>query len=187
MENIDKSFDFEEIYLSWFQKLKRFAKEYIISEADAENIVQDVFIELWEKKLFFADRICLTAYLFTSVKNKSLNCLRRRITEQDAADHIRSEYRIALRMNLDSLKFFDHSQFDELDIEEIISKAINSLSEKCRRIFIMSKIEGKKQKDIAAELNISINTVETQMGIAYKKLKQELKNYFPLFMFILIL
>jgi RNA polymerase sigma-70 factor (ECF subfamily) len=89
-------------------------------------------------------------------------------------------------MNLDSLEFFDHAQFDEHDIEEIISKAINSLSDKCRRIFVMSKMEGKKQKDIAAELNITINTVETQMGIAYKKLKQELKEYFPLFLFILV-
>jgi RNA polymerase sigma-70 factor (ECF subfamily) len=145
MKSIEESL-FEDIYLSWFQKMKRFAKEYVISEADAENIVQDVFIELWERRPVFADRICLTAYLFTSVKNRSLNCLRRRITEQDAAEHIRSEYQIALRMNLDSLEFFDHAQFDEHDIEEIISKAINSLSEKCRRIFVMSKMEGKKQK-----------------------------------------
>lgn len=52
--------------------------------------------------------------------------------------------------------------------------------------FIKNKIEGKKQKEIAAELNISINTVETQMGIAYKKLKTELKDYFPLFLFYFI-
>lgn len=53
--------------------------------------------------------------------------------------------------------------------------------------FYKNKIEGKKQKEIAAELNISINTVETQMGIAYKKLKTELKDYFPLFLFLLYL
>ncbi|MCC8170678.1 MAG: LuxR C-terminal-related transcriptional regulator, partial [Parabacteroides sp.] len=59
--------------------------------------------------------------------------------------------------------------------------------EKCRTIFIMSKLEGKKQKEIARELAISVNTVETQMGIAYKKLRAELKDYLPLFLFILCL
>ena len=61
---------------------------------------------------------------------------------------------------------------------------IDSLPERCREIFLKSKIEGKKQKEIAEEMNISINTVETQMGIAYKKLRNELKDYFPLFIFL---
>jgi len=69
----------------------------------------------------------------------------------------------------------------------IISRALDSLSDKCREIFIMNKLEGKKQKQIAEELNISINTVETQMGIAYKKLRVELKDYMPLLLFLLSL
>lgn len=76
---------------------------------------------------------------------------------------------------------------EEKSIEQILSKAIDALPEKCREIFIKNKIEGKKQKEIAMELNISVNTVETQMGIAYKKLKTELKDYFPLFLFLLYL
>ena len=64
---------------------------------------------------------------------------------------------------------------------------MNSLPGKCREIFLKSKIEGKKQKEIAEEMNISINTVETQMGIAYKKLRSELKDYFPLFVFLYFL
>lgn len=73
----------------------------------------------------------------------------------------------------------------EQDIEKIISEVINSLPEKCREIFIKSKIEGKKQKDIAVEMNISLKTVENQMNIAYKKLKSELKDYLPLLLFFL--
>jgi RNA polymerase sigma-70 factor (ECF subfamily) len=90
-------------------------------------------------------------------------------------------------MNLDSLEAFDNNLFSDQDIEKIISRALDTLSEKCRTIFIMSKIEGKKQKEIAQELNISINTIETQMGIAYKKLRIELKDYFPILLFILCL
>ena len=62
---------------------------------------------------------------------------------------------------------------------------IDSLPEKCREIFIKSKIEGKRQKDIATELNISLKTVENQMAIAYKKIKGELKDYLPLLLFLL--
>ena len=70
-------------------------------------------------------------------------------------------------------------------IYQPITKKRLFLPEKCREIFIKSKIEGKKQKDIAAELNISLKTVENQMAIAYKKIKSELKDYLPLLIFLL--
>lgn len=178
---------FEDIYLSYFSKMKYFAKEYVISEEDAENIVQDVFVELWENKEMLNMHMNLIAYLFTTIKNKCLNHLRHKLVVQETASKLQEEYTISLRMNLDSLEAFDNNLFSDQDIEKIISRALDTLSEKCRTIFIMSKIEGKKQKEIAQELNIYINTIETQMGIAYKKLRIELKDYFPILLFILCL
>lgn len=178
---------FEDIYLSYFSKMKYFAKEYVISEEDAENIVQDVFVELWENKEMLNMHMNLIAYLFTTIKNKCLNHLRHKLVVQETASKLQEEYTISLLMNLDSLEAFDNNLFSDQDIEKIISRALDTLSEKCRTIFIMSKIEGKKQKEIAQELNISINTIETQMGIAYKKLRIELKDYFPILLFILCL
>ena len=178
---------FEDIYLSYFSKMKYFAKEYVISEEDAENIVQDVFVELWENKEMLNMHMNLIAYLFTTIKNKCLNHLRHKLVVQETASKLQEEYTISLRMNLDSLEAFDNNLFSDQDIEKIISRALDTLSEKCRTIFIMSKIEGKKQKEIAQELNISINTIETQMGIAYKKLRIDLKDYFPILLFILCL
>lgn len=176
---------FEDIYLSYFSKMKHFAQEYVVLEEDAENIVQDVFTELWEKREMLNMPINLIAYLFTTIKNKCLNHLRHKTVVHETANLLQEEYFITLRMNLNSLEAFDQNLFSEQDIEQIITKALNTLSPKCKEIFIMSKIEGKKQKQIAAELNISINTVETQIGIAYKKLRVELKNYLPLFIFLL--
>ena len=98
---------------------------------------------------------------------------------------MQEEYQITLKVKLASLELFDQSLLSEQDIEKIISEVINSLPEKCREIFIKSKIEGKKQKDIAVEMNISLKTVENQMNIAYKKLKSELKDYLPLLLFFL--
>ena len=178
---------FEDIYLSYFSKMKHFATEYVISDEDAENIVQDVFVELWENKEMLNMHMNLIAYLFTTIKNKCLNHMRHKIVVQNTATKMQEEYLISLRMNLDSLETFDNKLFSDQDIEKIINRALDSLPEKCRTIFFMSKIEGKKQKEIAQELNISINTVGTQIGIAYKKLRTELNDYLPIMLFLLSL
>ena len=158
--------------------MKCFAQEYVLSEEDAENIVQDVFTELWEKKELLTYNINLVAFLFTSIKNRCIDHLRHDIVVREAVSQMQEEYQITLKVKLASLELFDQSLLSEQDIE-------NSLPEKCREIFIKSKIEGKKQKDIAVEMNISLKTVENQMNIAYKKLKSELKDYLPLLLFFL--
>jgi len=178
---------FEKLYLSYFSKMKHFAKEYVIADEDAENLVQDVFTELWERKELLDMPVNLLAYLFTSIKNKSLNYLRHKSVEQQTMTLMQEEYNLTLNMNLNALEEFDDKIFAEDSIEKIINHALDSLSERCRQIFIMNKLQGKKQKQIAEELNISINTVETQMKVAYKKLREELKDYTPLFLFLYFL
>ncbi|WP_455639138.1 RNA polymerase sigma-70 factor [Parabacteroides sp.] len=184
-EKRDIPYDFEEIYVSYFSRMKSFAQEYVLSEEEAENIVQDVFTELWEKKELLTYNINLVAFLFTSIKNRCIDHLRHNIVVKEVINQMQEEYQITLRVKLASLELFDQSLLSEQDIEEILSEVINSLPEKCREIFIKSKIEGKKQKDIAVEMNISLKTVENQMNIAYKKLKSELKDYLPLLLFLL--
>ena len=183
----NKEETFKELYASYFLKLKDFACEYVIFDEDAENIVQDLFVDIWEKEELISTNLNLMPYLFTSVKNRCLNLLRHKTVVQKNADKIQEEYHIMLQMNLESLEAFDQHLFSEPDIEEIVTRAINTLPEKCREIFIMNKIEGKKQKEIATELQISLSTIESQMSIAYTKLKKELKNYMPLYLFLLII
>lgn len=176
--------DFEQIYLSYFSKMKRFAQEYVLSDEDAENIVQDVFLDLWEKKELLPLPLNILAYLFTSIKNKCIDFLRHKILQKGIVSKMQEEYKLTLQLKYYSLEELDEAFFEKDDVECAISKAINSLPERCREIFLKSKIEGKKQKEIAEEMNVSINTVETQMGIAYKKLRSELKEFFPLFVFL---
>ena len=177
---------FEEAYVSHYARMKRFALQYVIYEEDAENIVQDVFFELWEKQFEFNSIVNLNGFLFTILKNKCIDFLRRKMLKQKAADELQSEYGLTLRLNFDSLEALDNILFNEPDIDTLIQNAIESLPEKCRKIFVMSKIDGKKQKVIAQELNISVNTVESQMAIAYKKLKELLKDFAPSFIFFFI-
>ncbi|MDD2438117.1 MAG: RNA polymerase sigma-70 factor [Massilibacteroides sp.] len=185
----EQEFDswFKSIYVSYYARMRRFARRYVIFEEDAENIVQDVFLDLFERKEMYHSPVNMLAILFTSVKNKCIDYLRKQSLKQRTAEEFKEEYAIALQMSLNSLEAFDSNMLSEEDIETILLKAIDALPEKCREIFMLSKLEGKKQKEIAQKLNISINTVETQMGIAYKKLREELKNYLPLLFFLLTL
>lgn len=164
----------------------QFAQEYVIRKEDAENIVQDVFLDLWEQKRFPFSQINVFAYLFTSVKNKCIDFIRHKMVIQKTEETLLDESIRTLQMNLHSLEAFDEKIFSEPDIETIIQNAINMLPDKCREIFILNKIEGKKQKEIAQTLNISINTVESQMAIAYKKLKELLKDYNSLLLLFFI-
>jgi RNA polymerase sigma-70 factor (ECF subfamily) len=177
--------DFEQVYIAHFSKMKRFAKEYVLSDEDAENIVQDVFLELWEKKDVISMPVNLAAFLFTAVKNRCVDHLRHKIVVKEVTGKLQEEQKMVLKMKYESLEAFDRNIFSEENIEAVLERAINALPDKCREIFIKSRIEGKKQKEIAAELNVSINTVESQMAVAYKKLRTELKDYIPLLIFLL--
>ena len=177
---------FEEVYLSFYSRMKRFAQQYVICEEDAENIVQDIFFELWEKQPDFNSFVNLNGFLFMILKNRCIDFLRRKTIEQQTAKEIQSEYIRTLKLTFESLEALDNKFLNEPDIDTIIQKALESLPEKCREIFVMNKIEGKKQKLIAQELNISIHTVESQMAIAYKKLKEALKEHMLLFIFFFI-
>lgn len=177
--------DFENFYITWYSRVKHFARDYVLSDEEAENIAQDVFLEFYQKRAELGFHINLIAYLFTSVKNKCIDHLRCKLMEQEAAAKMQEEFDLSFRMKFDSLEAFNMEGLSENNIKGIIEKALNTLPGRCREIFIMSKIEGKKQREIAEELNVSVKTIESQMTIAYKKLREELKNHLPLLLFLL--
>lgn len=174
---MNSEFNFDEIYVSYFPRMKRFAREYVLADADAENIVQDIFLHLWEKRDVFNVRISLSSYLLSLVKNRCVDFLRHRV--------VVDSYSNELGVKLLALQDVDHSFLSDENLEEILNNAINKLPEQCRVIFSKSRFEGKKYREIAEEMNLSVNTVENQMGIALKKLRVELKDYLPLLVFIL--
>lgn len=178
--------NFDSIYINNLSRLFLFAKEYVLFDEEAENIVQDIFLMLWEKREALRVDVSLTAYLFTLVKNKCIDFLRHQMVEQMYSENVKHEYNEELNVKLFALESFDHNFSSEEDIETLLRNAIDKLPERCRLIFIKSRIEGKKYKEIAEELNLSVNTVEGQISIALKKLREELKDYLPLLLFLFI-
>lgn len=166
---------FSEMYLTYYLKLVRFAKEFVMLEEDAENITQDVFADLWERRDYIGEIENVNAYLFRLVKNRSLDFLKRKISEQKYVECMRTSFEIELSLKLQSLDRFDACYLTEgYDAEMLIQSAINSLPKRCRDIFLMSRMEGLKYKEISERLGLSINTVECQMGIALKRLRRKL-------------
>ena len=178
--------NFDSIYINNFSRLFLFAKEYVLFDEEAENIVQDIFLMLWEKREALRVDVSLTAYLFTLVKNKCIDFLRHQMVEQMYSENVKHEYNEELNVKLFALESFDHNFSSEEQIEILLRNAIDKVPERCRLIFIKSRIEGKKYKEIAEELNLSVNTVEGQISIALKKLREELKDYLPLLLFLFI-
>ena len=167
--------NFSELYLSYYSKLVRFAKEFVMSEEDAENITQDVFTYLWERQdsVDYVDN--MNAYLFKLVRNRCLDYLKHKVYEQKYVENIQSSFEIELNLKLQSLDRFDSCLDSEgKDIEVMIRAAINNLPKRCRQIFLLSRLENLKYREISDRLGISVNTVECQMGIALKKLRANL-------------
>ena len=146
-------------------------------EEDAENITQDVFADLWERRDSMSEIENVNAYLFRLVKNRSLDYLKRKISEQKYVESTQTSFEIELSLKLQSLDRFDACYFLEgNDTEILIRAAINSLPKRCRDIFLMSRLEGLKYKEISERLGISIKTVECQMGDSPKKIRMKPQN-----------
>jgi len=187
-ENMHDSFDkigYSKLYEVYFPKLVRFSESYVLSEYDAENIVQDVFLYLWENREVLSTLDNTNAFLFTLVKNRCIDFLRKQTQIKNKKQPLTDLQEKELELKLYSLQKFDEHHFSPEEIENMITNAIHSLPERCREIFILSRLEGLRHKEIASRLNISTNTIEGQIGIALKKLRTELKDYLPLFFFII--
>lgn len=176
---------FSQIYSTYFIKMTRFSQAYVIAEEDAENIVQDIFLYLWEHPEFFRTIDNMDAFLFTLVKNRCLNFLKHSLYINEKKRTLETAEEQEMQMNLYSLQQFDESFLTISEVENLIDEVIGKLPERCREIFILSRMEGLKYKEIAKRLDISVNTVENQMSIALHKLKVELKDYLPLLLFII--
>lgn len=183
---MDIKMTFEDIYQAYYPKLVRFSREYVGSTVDAENVVQDVFIVLWEHRDGLDELRNVNAYLFRLVKNKCIDFLRHKIRVSDKHCSIQDVEEKEVQLKLYSMERFDENLLSDEVIEELIKKAIDSLPEKCREIFMLSRIEGMKYQEIADQLNLSTNTVSNQISIALKKLKVELKDYLPVLLFLIV-
>jgi RNA polymerase sigma-70 factor (ECF subfamily) len=161
---------FEALFHAYYKSLCYYAKQILNDEKAAEEITQDIFVKLWEKRLLLNINTSIKNYLFRSVKNACLNLIQH--------NKIKSKYSGSIH-NSSKQNTEPSNYFIEIELAEKIEAAIKSLPDKRREIFRLSQEEGLKYKEIAERLKISIKTVETQIGLALKTLRNKLKDYNP--------
>lgn len=162
---------FETIFRKWYPSLVRAAESLVRSRTVAEELVQDVMLELWKRRESLAEESSPQAYLFQATKNRALNHIRHARIERDGEPHAtRPE---AVDSNA-------HSLVVEEEILVAVRKAVDGLPNRCREVFELSRTHGLRYSEIAATLGISIKTVEAQMGKALRTLRQELAPWLPM-------
>jgi RNA polymerase sigma-70 factor, ECF subfamily len=160
---------FELLFLFYYPGLVVYSRQFTADHSEAEEIVQDFFVRFWQKHKQVIPSDSLKNYFFSSVKNSCLNFLKHKKIEER---YIKEMVELSNHHLL-----YEPDLYIASELQEKIRNGINNLPEKCREIFIMSRIRGFKNEDIAAELNLSKRTVETQISKALKVLRVELKDY----------
>lgn len=163
---------FQLIFETYYSSLCHFAMQFLYDRDQCEEVVQDLFLTIWEKRKILDVEISLKHYLFRSVRNQCLNHLKHEKIKKLHAEKLRDAL-----MSEDAPGDYFISRETIFHIEE----GINSLPEKRREIFRLSREEGLKYREIAEKLKISVKTVEIQMGHALKSLREKLKSFVFLF------
>ncbi|MDR0431141.1 MAG: RNA polymerase sigma-70 factor [Tannerellaceae bacterium] len=183
-EQENKDAVFSEMYVRYYPKLLRFSKFYVLSEEDSENIIQDIFTEMWTQMELLKGIRNMDAYLFALVKNRCIDYLRNQVAIYEKKRNLQDVTGKELEFKLYSLQQVDEMLFVD-DVEKLLQSAINKLPKRCREVFLLSRSEGLKNREISERLQISVSTVENQMTIAIRKLKSELKDYLPVLLFFI--
>jgi len=176
---------FKVIFKKYYSRLYYFIREFIPFDDISENIVQDTFFTLWNKRKELKDGSNLNAYLFTVAKNNCLYKLRDQRYRQKLFV-VNSLDQNELEMNMEVLNNLDSSSYTFEEIERIIEKTLEELPPQCKKVFILSRFEDRKNKEIAEELNISVKVVEKHISKGLKKFKESLKDYLPFVAYLFI-
>lgn len=161
---------YKELYDRYWENLFAYTYNCLHHRESAEEIVQDIFLMLWEKKNKLMINSSISAYLFTIAKHKVLNVMR--------AENVRSTYASLLSTFLEQKQDNSNEEWQFYnDLEAAIEDSLMALPEKCRTIFKMSRQEHLSIKEIAERMNLSTKTVENNLTQALKHLRARLGDF----------
>ncbi len=161
---------FDEVFRVHYARLVGAAESLVRDRGVAEDVAQDVFFELWRRRESLTVQESLRAYLFRSVRNRSLNHLRHGRVERDAAPYLARD---------DASPAAAPALLAERELEAAVQDAVRALPAAPREVFEMSRVHGLKYGEIATTLGVSVKTVEARMGRALRELRERLAPWLP--------
>ena len=168
---------FETLFRLYYTKLVNISKGYLVYQQEAESIVQNVFLKLWENKASLGEVSNINSYLYTMTKNLCLDQLKH---EKIKKNYIDNSYRIRSEIQYKFIQDEAASLLLENELESKIIQSIELLPEKCKNIFKKSRLEGLKRSEIASELGISHKTVDNHMASALRHMRFHLREFISL-------
>lgn len=169
--------DFESLFKENYASLCKFALNYLKDPDAAEEVVQSLFVKIWEKRAEVEVQYSQRAYLFSAVRNACINQLKH--------IKVREAYKEVNERERAEEGFASHDTYQVTELADKIQTVINEMPAGRREVFCLSRYEGLKYKEIADRLKISVKTVEHQMGSALKQLRGELAEFLVLFIIYL--
>jgi len=165
----DNMFAFDTLYNKYSKRLYKFAYSILKSQEESENIVQDVFLGLWENRNKVEKDSSVKYYVFTIAYNSAISIIRKKARESQFIEYLRSLQELNQEPAIIELEY--HELTDRLD------DIINHLPDRQKSVYLLHNLEGLKYSEIAVRLNISVNTIENHMSRAFKTIRKELGNY----------
>ena len=167
---------FELLFNKYHHKLYNFILSFVNDSYEAENIVQDVFVTVWETKHRINIESSFGSLVYRIAKNKALNCLRKSLNKKLYLDTV-----------IQNQKYFEFSTDKTIDYKELtfyFNKYVDELPERRQEIFLLSANEGLTYKEIARKLNITENTVDTQIRNALNYIRENIAKQFSIFKYL---
>lgn len=169
---------FEVLVTRYEERVHRFILRWVRDEQLAEEIVQDIFIKIWEQRTKMSDIKSLSAWLYTASKNRALNSLQESLARRARETY----YAQAREWHIDG-----NETIMEKDLQHLLSSCENHLPPRCREVFLLKKEKGLSNDEIGAHLNISTHTVKNQLKKSYAILRKLLSEHaYTFFLFMLL-
>lgn len=168
---------FEMIFRTHYEALCNYAYSFLDDRDEAEEIVQSTFLNVWERKHNITIETSLKSYLYRAVRNTCLNAIKHTKIKRKHAD----ESMATAERSHESVS----QSIISSELDQKIGEAMMALPEQCRLIFQLSRFEELKYSEIAEQLNISIKTVENQMGKALRIMREQLREYLPILIILM--
>jgi RNA polymerase sigma-70 factor (ECF subfamily) len=161
---------FDVIFRAHYAPLVGLAESLVRERAIAEEVVQEVMLELWRRRETLVVEESLRAYLFRATRNRALNHLRHERVERLGEPYARGE---------SATPAVGHRRLVEDEIDAALQDAVRALPERCRQVFELSRGDGLRYAEIATTLGVSVKTVEAQMGKALRILRDRMAPWLP--------
>jgi RNA polymerase sigma-70 factor (ECF subfamily) len=161
---------YDVIFRTYYARLVHFGESILGERAPAEEIAQDVMLELWRRRTSLTVDTSLQGYLFRATRNRCLNYLRHEKVVKRGSVFAAREMTTPARGDREVV---------EEEMDAALQQALEHLPPRCREVFELSRVQGLKYAEIAAALGISIKTVEAQMGKALKILREQMASWLP--------